>query len=219
MKHPLLMIVLFLTLPTILMSQTDTTSATQEEDSPPGIWMIVASGGWTFPFEPTEFGDQFKTNYNFGGGIAYAMNPGSIGYGEVSLQLHYYNVLFTRSGFREVNNIPTSTAIYGYPGDVFTGMVQFRGVYGTPMEDIAPYFTMGIGVYHIALPERGLASPQSVLYEEVKKTTFGWSVGLGVDVPVMERFTLFVDGKFLLGVSGSSGYKLFSGGGGVRFKI
>ncbi len=219
MKHPLLIALIFFALPTILPAQTDTTAAIPDDDSVPGTWTIVASGGWTFPVEPPEFSDHFKTNYNFGGGIAYAMSPGEVGYGEVSLLLHYYNVLFTRSGFRESNGLAAGAGIFGYPGDVFTGMVQFRGVYGAAKGSIAPYFTAGVGVFHVALPERGLTTPPTLLFEEYKKTTFGWSVGLGVDVPVMERITLFVDGRFLLGVSGTSGTKLFSGGGGIRYEM
>jgi hypothetical protein len=219
MKHPLLMLALFLTLPTFLISQTDTTAATAGEETTPGTWMIVASGGWTFPTEPPEFTEHFKTDYNFGGGIAYAMSPGESGYGEVSLLLHYYNVLFTRSGFRAANNLPAGTGVYGYQGDVYTGMLQFRGVYSKAEGNIAPYFTTGVGVYHIALPERGLTTPPTVLFEEEKTTTFGWYVGLGVDAPLMERYTLFFDGKFLMGVQGTSGYRLFSAGGGIRIKI
>jgi opacity protein-like surface antigen len=212
MKHPFLIILMLLSIPSCLFAQADTTAAEMVDDSVPGTWMVVASGGWTFPTAPVEFKEHFKTDYNFGGGIAYSMSPGSSGYGEVSLLLHYYNVLFTHSGFRTANSIPAATEVY-------TAMLQFRGVYSTSEGNIAPFFTMGIGLYHVALPERGLTTPPTVLFDEQKETTFGWSVGLGVDVPVTDRATLFIDGKFLLGVSGSSGYRLFSGGGGVRFQI
>ncbi|HLB00881.1 MAG TPA: hypothetical protein VJO14_05810 [Bacteroidota bacterium] len=219
MKHRFLLTLMLLGLPSLLYSQTDTTGAAQENDATPGTWMIVASAGWTFPAEPREFKDQFKINYNFGGGIAYSMSPGDVGYGEVSLLLHYYNTLFSRSGFRTANNLPTGTGVYGYPGDVYTGMLQFRGVYGTSKESIAPYFTMAIGVLHLALPQRGLTTPPTVLYKEYTTTTFGWAAGLGVDVPVTDWYTLFVDGKFLLGVTGTSGHRLFSAGGGIRIRI
>jgi len=115
MKHRFLLTLMLLGLPSLLYSQTDTTGAAQENDATPGTWMIVASAGWTFPAEPREFKDQFKINYNFGGGIAYSMSPGDVGYGEVSLLLHYYNTLFSRSGFRTANNLPTGTGVYGYP--------------------------------------------------------------------------------------------------------
>jgi len=223
MKPRILILTILLALPAALFAQADTAAAAaaamEMDDAVPGTWTVVASGGWTFPAEPPEFKDHFKTNYNFGAGIAYQMSPGNVGYGEVSLQLHYYNLLFTRSGFRKANNIPGASEIFGYPGDVYTGMVEFRGVYGTSKESISPFFTTAVGVCHIALPQRGITTPLTVLFDEVKKTTFAWSVGLGVDLPLMEKYTLFVDGKFLLGVSGASGYRLFSGGGGVRIKI
>src|SRR3989304_9675280 len=106
MKHRFLLTLMLLGLPSLLYSQTDTTGAAQENDATPGTWMIVASAGWTFPAAPPEFKDQFKINYNFGGGIAYSMSPGDVGYGEVSLLLHYYNTLFSRSGFRTPTTLP-----------------------------------------------------------------------------------------------------------------
>lgn len=219
MKHPFLMTLILLAMPSMVLAQADTSAVPPVDESTPGTWMIVASGGWTFPIAPVEFSDHFKTDYNFGGGIAYAIPRGDVGYGEVSLLLHYYNVLFTHTGFRKANGLAAGTGVFGYPGDVYTGMVQFRGVYSAAKGDIAPYFTTSIGVYHIALSERGLTNPYTVLFDEYKKTTFGWSVGLGVDVPVMDKLTLFVDGKFLLGVTGSSGNKLFSSGGGIRYEM
>ena len=219
MNRPLLVLLSCLILPSVLFSQTDTAAAVTESPSVPGTWEVVAAGGWTFPYEPSEFKDHFKTNFNFGGGIAYSLPPGDVGYGEVSLLFHYYNALFTRSGFRTANNLPASAKVYGYPGDIFTGMVQFRGVFATSKDKIAPYFTTGLGFYHIALPALGIENTPAPLYEEYKKSTIGWSVGLGVDVPVMERVTLFADGKFLLGVTETNGHKLFTAGGGVRVKI
>ena len=69
-----------------------------------------------------------------------------------------------------------------------------------------------------ALPALGLENG-ATLYEEYEKSSFGWTVGLGVDVRVSERLTLFGEGKFLLGVTETNGHKLFSAGGGVRVKI
>ncbi|HLF14463.1 MAG TPA: hypothetical protein VI932_06210 [Bacteroidota bacterium] len=219
MKRPPLILLLCLILPSVLFSQTDTAAAATEEPSVSGIWVAVAAGGWTIPFEPSEFKDQFKPNFNFGGGIAYSLPPGEAGYGEVSLLFHYYNVLFSRSDFTTANNIPASATVYGYPGDIFTAMVQFRGVFAGSRDNIAPYFTTGMGFYHIALPALGIENAAAPISEEYKKSTFGWSVGLGVDVPVMDRLTFFADGKFLLGVTETNGHKLISVGGGVRVTL
>jgi hypothetical protein len=218
MKRPLLIFLISLFLPSFLFSQTDTTAAA-EEPSVPGTWDVVATGGWTIPFEPSEFSDYFKVNYNFGGGIAYAFPPGDAGYGEVSLMLHYYNVLFTHTGFRTAMGLPPTTNVYGYQGDVFTSMVQFRGVFAKSKENIAPYFTTGIGFYHIALPELGIVGSTAPLYDGFKKSAFGWSVGLGVDIPATDRLTLFVDGNFVLGITETNGHKLFATGGGIRYKL
>lgn len=220
MKHPLLTALCILLLASTGFAQTDSAAAPADDAlEVPGTWMVVASGGWTFPYEPKAFDEHFKTNFNFGGGIAYAMAPGEVGYGEVSLLFHYYNVLFTRSGFRAANAIPDNVAVYGYPGDVFTGMLQFRGVYGSSMDRIAPYFTIGVGVFHVATPGLGIVNQARPLFDEYTSTTVGWSVGLGVDVPVMSRITLFGDGRFLLGATETNGHKLFQAGGGVRYKL
>ena len=218
MKRPLLIVMCCLILPTLIFAQADSTTVAIDEMEVPGTWEVVASGGWTFPYEPAQFNDHFKTNFNFGAGIAYLFPPGEKGSGEVSFLLHYYNVLFTRSGFRTANGLPINAKVTGYPGDVYTAMVQFRGVLATPESSVRPYFATGIGFFHIALPALGLENG-ATLYEEYEKSSFGWTVGLGVDVRVSERLTLFGEGKFLLGVTETNGHKLISAGGGVRIKI
>jgi hypothetical protein len=224
MKRPLMIFLVFmicLILPPSVFSQKDTTVAAgiPEEPSVPGTWEMVVSGGWTFPFEPAEFKDYFKTNYNFGGGLAYAFAPGTAGYGEVSLLLHYYNVLFTHTGFRTAFDLPSNTNVYGYQGDVFTGLVNFRGVFASSKGRIAPYFSAGVGFFHVALPGLGIVGSTTPLYEGYKKSAFCWSTGLGVDIPVMDRFKIFVDGNFVLGVTETNGHKLFAAGGGVRYTL
>lgn len=224
MKRPLLIAMFCLIVPTLLFAQAESAAAADsagmvlDEMEVSGTWEVVASGGWTFPYEPATFSDHFKTNFNFGAGIAYLFPPGEKGYGEVSFLLHYYNVLFTRSGFRTANGLPANARVTGYPGDVYTAMVNFRGVLATPESSVRPYFATGIGFFHIALPALGLENG-ATLFEEYKKSNFGWSVGLGVDVRVHDRLTLFGEGRFLLGVTETNGHKLFSAGGGVRVKI
>lgn len=219
MKRPLFAVLLCALLPALLHAQADTAAAPEDDAGVPGTWRVVASGGWTFPAEPSGFADHFKTNYNFGGGIAYALPPGGAGYGEVSLLVHYYNVLFTRSGFRAANNLPANASVYGYPGDVLTAMLQFRGVLSDGGAPVAPYFTAGFGFFHIALPALGVTGAPAPLVPEYTKNTIGWSVGLGADVRVNEMLTLFGEGRFLLGVTETNGHKLVGAGGGVRVKI
>ncbi len=222
---PLLLIVVCLLLcpliPSALVAQTDTAAAVAPipEISVPGTWEVVAAGGYTWPFEPSEFNDQFDPSFNFGGGIAYSLPPGEAGYGEISFLVQYYNVLFAEDAFREANGLPANAVIYGYPGDILTGMLQFRGVYATTKDRIAPYFTAGIGYYYMALPALGVEGAPAPIVEEFTSSSVGWSVGLGVDVPVMDRLTLFADGKFILGVTGDNGHKLFTAGGGIRFRF
>ncbi len=221
MKSLLLIFMSCLLIPSALVAQADTAVAVPppiEDLSVPGTWEVVAAGGYTIPFDPSEFKDQFDPSYNFGGGIAYSLAPGEVGYGEVSFLVHYYNVLFSESSFIEANNLPANAVVYGYPGDVVTGMVQFRGVFAPTKDKIAPYFTTGIGYYYMALPALGVEGSAPIV-EELKTSAFGWSAGLGVDVPVMDKLTFFVDGKFVLGVTGDNGHKLITAGGGVRIRI
>jgi hypothetical protein len=229
MKRPFLILVICTILPCFVYSQTDTAAAppappaasetteTDDDGSAPGTWMFAASGGWTFPFEPASFADHYKTNYNLGEGFAYALPAGDVGYGEVGVMFHYYSVLLSKSGFRKANDLPDTTDVYGTPGNVITGMLQFRGVLGSK-ESVAPYFTVGIGLYHIYLPAVGIVNSTEYRagYHEI---TFGWSAGLGLDVPVSDRFTLFADGKFILGVTETNGHKLFTAGGGFRYTM
>jgi opacity protein-like surface antigen len=190
-----------------------------ESEGPSGSWNIVALGGWTFPYEPDEFKDQFEGSYNAGVGIAHLLPPGEDGYGEVSLMVNYYNFSFNETDFRTAYGVPTTAKVYGYEGDVYTGMIQFRGAYGKMNEGVAPYFTAAFGLYHIALPALGVEGQPEPIVPEYEKTTIGWSVGLGCDVAVTGNVTLFADGKFLLGVTETNGHKVITAGAGLRYKL
>jgi opacity protein-like surface antigen len=187
-----------------------------EMEGEPGSWNIVALGGYTIPYEPEELKDQFKPSYNGGVGIAYLLPPGEHGYGEM---LHYYNLSFNEEDFRTTYGVPANAVVYGYEGDIYTGMAQFRGVFGKANQGFAPFFTAAFGLYHIALPALGIEGQAEPVIEEYEKTTVGWSVGLGCDVAVTGNLTLFADGKFLLGVTGSNGHKIITAGAGVRYKL
>lgn len=213
------LIFLAIFLPFSMFSQSGIVETDAMDDATPGVWRVVAGGGVAIPFEPGNFDDYFKPGYSFGGGLTYAFSPGDVGYGEVSLTASYYNLSFDDAGFVTANNLPGTAVVYGYPGDVFSAMVGFRGVFATSVESVAPFFTMGVGMFHIALPQMGVENVVVPIVEEYKKTTFGWSVGLGVDVPVTGNFTFFVDGRFLLGTTETNGHKLFTAGGGLRVKI
>jgi opacity protein-like surface antigen len=192
---------------------------TPDEEAQPGTWNIVALGGWTIPYEPDELKNQFKASYNVGGGFAYLLPPGDLGYGEISLMAHYYNLAFNEADFKTAYDIPTTATVYGFQGDIYTGMAQFRGAYGKMNEGVAPYFTAAFGLYHIALPALGVEGQPAPVVEEYKKTTIGWSVGLGCDVAVTGNITLFADGKFLLGVTETNGHKMITAGAGLRYKL
>jgi opacity protein-like surface antigen len=191
---------------------------TTEMEGEPGTWNIVALGGYTIPYEPDELKDQFKGSYNGGVGLAYLLPPGEQGYGELSLMVHYYNLTFNEADFRTAYGVPANATVYGYEGDIYTGMAQFRGVFGKANQGIAPFFTAAFGLYHIALPASGIEG-QAPLVEEYEKTTVGWSVGLGCDVAVTGNITLFADGKFLLGVTETNGHKMITAGAGLRYKL
>lgn len=193
--------------------------ASMDGEEPSGSWNIVAIGGWNFPFEPDEFKDQFKGSYNAGVGLAHLLPPGEAGYGEISLMVNYHNFSFNETDFKTRYGVPSTATVYGYEGDVYTGMVQFRGAYGRMNEGVAPYFTAAFGLYYIALPALGVEGQPEPIVPEYEKTTIGWSVGLGCDVAVTGNVTLFVDGKFLLGVTETNGHKMFTAGGGLRYKL
>ena len=54
---------------------------------------------------------------------------------------------------------------------------------------------------------------------EYENPTVGGSVGLGLDVAAGSNLTVFIDGKFVLGVTETNGHKLFTGGAGLRYRL
>ena len=156
MKHILTVILITVFLSPLLPAQTDTVPTEPEDPGVSGTWEVVAGGGMSVPFEPEHYDDAFKNGYYFGGGLAYSLPTGDLGYGEISLMVQYYNTPFDDATFIEGNGLDSAANVYGYPGDVFTAMAQFRGVFAGSKETIAPFFTMGVGMFHIAVPEMGV---------------------------------------------------------------
>jgi hypothetical protein len=152
-------------------------------------------------------------------GAGYSLPPGDMGYVELTAWFLYGNTPFDEGGFAPDYGLAGNTTAVSSPGDLFLGQVGFRGVFASSNTAPAPYFTLGMGFYHVSVPEIYVSGAQNFTVPEYAESAFGWSAGLGVDIPLSEKLVLFADGKFILGVTGEGGTKQGSVLAGVRVDI
>jgi len=178
-------------------SQADSVSV-----QPDVRWEIMYSAGLSLPYLPKDFKQDFRTGYNAGIGAGYSFTPGSFGYGGVYGSIQFNSFGFDESGFKEANNLHRQNySIYGSATQILTVTAQFKGTFGTDKKSIAPYFTFGIGYLHIFSPPIMVSGDTTLLIGEKDEGAFSWIGGLGVDFPVTDHLTIFLEGRYGLGIT------------------
>ncbi|HZY10102.1 MAG TPA: hypothetical protein VFF29_03015 [Bacteroidota bacterium] len=213
MKNFLLLILLVLCVSTVVEAQEDTSSVRTPE--------FQFSSGLSIPSIPSEFRDYWKNGITVGLGFGYSFAQGSFGYGGIHALLEYNRFTFDDSGFIKSNNLSVSgLTLTGESRSTITLMTIFKGTITTNRNSIAPYFLLGIGYFYRSSYSINATLPGTgIIYEEGSKSAISWSVGAGVDVPISDRLVLFLQGKFILGVTGSPGTQYYPLNAGLRFRM
>ena len=179
---------------TTLFSQTDTLPNMERD--------ISVSAGISYPSLPGDFKQYWKKGVNISGEFGYSFQPGSIGYSILVVELTFNNFSFDETGFR--NSLDTSKqslSLSGDPTKIFTAMMIYKGVFSTTKESIAPYFLLGVGYFYLS--SGGITVPGDSTLQKAGDTqsSIAWSVGAGVDAPLTDRISVFLQGKFILGAT------------------
>ena len=212
MKCILLVVSFFILVSCPAVAQEDTSSAKNIE--------FYFSGGLSYPSLPREFHDYWKKGYNVGVGFGYSFSPGSLGYGGLHGTIEYNQFALDDSGFIKANNLNlTGLTIDGRARKTLTAMIAFKGTFATSRTAIAPYFLIGLGYFKRSAGNiTATGGGASVTYNEDAKAAISWSIGAGLDVPLGERLVFFLQGKFILGVTGDAGTQYFPLSAGVRIR-
>ena len=211
MKRCLYIFFHFIFFSSIIFAQEESSTKTTE---------ISVAGGISYPSLPREFKDYWKKGINVSGGIGYSSQPGSLGYSALSLDLTYNNFSFDENGFR--NSLDTSkrsVTLSGEATKIFTAMLMYRGTFSTTKQSVAPYFLLGVGYFYLSSGSVNVPSDTALGIGGGSQSSIAWALGAGAEAPINDTYSIFLEGKFVLGATGDAvGRQYYPVSIGVRIK-
>lgn len=152
---------------------------------------VELSGGGSFPVAQESFAEAWKTGYNLGGGIGYALNS------TFSLTA---SALYNRFEFDEQGAIEFMDAA-GAVGDGTANILTVSGSVQISYRSdrtVSPYAIVGAGVSQLQLDTFGFYDSQGNWIGSIGGTdefVFSFSLGLGADMRAGERVVVFLQGQ------------------------
>jgi len=162
---------------------------------------FLVNGGITQPQSPDIFESGWKDGTNIGGGLGYRFSPRLsfqtlVNYDRFELD---GNTLVDDAGlgplgdFADINISGGDTTVLSLSGELKASLRE--------PDRVAPYFTIGAGVADVKVSAVTIST--SILGLEFEETIEGLSetaamatAGLGLDMPINERFGAFVEGRY-----------------------
>jgi|GEM_PF-1412612 len=194
----------------VLFSMVMTSFLVAQEDSAKTLTRhVYVWGGSSYPYLPALTKDVWKTGWNAGVGYGYSFSPGPIGYGELFGTVEFSRFAFNETGYRSwlLPQYSSSSSSEIQTGGLtargaisnLTVFANFKGTFSTSKHSIAPYFLIGVGYMHYSQDSIAIQDTLYAIHAE-SKSSFAWSVGIGIEAPITDEITFFVQGKSVLGV-------------------
>ena len=181
---------------------------------------LYLSGGASYPYLPVETRDYWKTGWSIGAGYGVSFEPGEVGYGSLLATVEYTRFAFNQSRFASGNNLThPNLLISRNPSNAFTLLVNFKGTFFVVgQHSIRPYFLLGVGYTNVFIASVGVSGDTTFSVESQSQSCVAWSAGLGLEYPVTDSFTAFVQGKSILGVADPT-RQFFPVSTGIRYRF
>ena len=205
--------------PLLLMSLTVAPLFAQTESLPSKTVEISVNGGLSLPSLPSEFKSYWKKGTDVGAGIGYSLEPGSVGYGALELKVDWNGYSFDKSAYQ--SSLPAnkqSDSIAGSSTNIITAFVTFRGTFSPSKTSVAPYFLLGIGYFSVSSKDVTVKPDAVFSLPDESQSSVAWMVGAGIDLPLGDKWGVFADGRYILGVNQELGRQYFPVTLGVRIK-
>ena len=157
---------------------------------------ILVTGGVTFSHLPFDFKDNYKAGWNAGFGYGYTLPEGKLGTSMVYATAEFGRFALDREKIRAALQNPVEL-IASDPSTFLALLVNFRGTFTSFSSVVQPYFFAGIGYLRF---EQGGRTYSNNVIEKKTQNGFAWNAGVGVNIPVSEKISVFLQGRSLLGV-------------------
>lgn len=161
--------------------------------------ILYVGGGASVPVAPDLFKDLWGVGYNVGGGIGFTLRKGLVLHPSVEYASHPLDedAFLANIG---ASNIP-GVSVRGVSVNTLHVHANLRA----KLTDrrMSPYVLAGAGLIHLSASDitatvGGQAVTQAFTETETK---LGFGLGAGLDVPLSERTGLFVEMKWLIGLT------------------
>ena len=181
---------------------------------------LSVSGGISYPSVPQELRDYWKKGFNVGGGFGYSFREGSLGQSGIHGFIQYNGLPFDQNGYLDGNKLNRNTyQASATSRKIITAMANYRGTFSQLSTAIAPYFLMGIGYFHLSSNAITVISANDTSrVNHAAQSAFSWLLGIGMDIPARSKFSFFLEGRFVLGVTGEAGTQFYPLSSGIRFR-
>jgi len=220
MKSAVLLAACCLTMVSTIHAQTDTISETTSE--------VYLMGGTSYPYLPSETREIWKKGWNAGVGYGYSFKPGAIGYGAAYASIEYSRFTFNDAGYRSwlLPQYPSDNATTIQHGGlsargpemILTASLNFKAAFSSSRHSIAPYFLAGVGFMYYQRDSAGIQGTTLYTMESKHEATFTWSVGIGIEAPLVDPVAIFVQAKTILGIFDDP-RQFFPFSGGLRIRL
>jgi len=178
MKRSLSLFVIILAVSSLSLSQVDSTQSA--EVGAQSKHEVTVQGGLSFPYMPGGLRDTLKTGWSGGIGYNIIFPPGELGYTAISLNLDY-------NKFKAEADVDAKS---------FTAMINFKGAFTSILDPIAPYFSFGMGYMFFSSD----SFKSDTLGDGGYSHMIGWNIAVGIEVPISENFTAYIQGQSVIGI-------------------
>ena len=169
---------------------------------------VYGSAGISFPIGPENFSKYWKMGFNFGNGIGYSLNPNLtlityFDFNSFSLDGDKFSQALQNAGL-----VDPGTSISGGGISIYTISENLKMTLPTGQSPVHPYICGGEGLFELSA--HNMKSNNSELEGEgYSETDFSVLFGVGADIAMGERVSLFVEVKDVIGFTEDENMEIF----------
>ena len=174
------------------------------------------NSGFSLPSAPVGFADYWKTGFNFGAGLEYPLSPKVIFQG----CFDYNNFPLNEDKFlSEDGPRGLDVSVEGGAASITTVSANLKAPLSVSGSSVTPYFVGGLGIIRISLSDVTVRYQDEIeIFDGVSETAVGLIFGAGLDFTINPKVNMFVEIKYVIGVTQDESTRYYPVKIGLSFK-